>query len=91
MDRCSSAARAVGIVLAKRDEFLLEFSCESCPGEALLVEEMAQVCVGDVIGGVAVTVLSIAAGFDQIFDNFDRFFAGHALRSFNVAWESDEG
>ena len=72
------AARAVGIVFSEIDELLLEFSCEAGAGEALFVKEMTEVAVSDVIGSVAVTILSIATGFDELFDNFDGLFVGHS-------------
>jgi hypothetical protein len=44
----------------------------------LLIEEVTEIGIGHMLGRVAITVLSVAAGFDQIFQHADCFFTtGH--------------
>src|SRR5690348_5550058 len=70
-DAGRGSARAIRIGFPEMNDLLLEFSCKACTSETLLIEELAQIRIRHVIGSVAISILSVAAGIHEFLQEFD--------------------
>jgi len=69
--RAADAALAVGIVLSELLHLRFQFTGELPSLELLLVEPAADFRILDVFRGIAVAVLPVAAGFNEMFQRAD--------------------
>ena len=51
--------------------FLFQLRCELRTLQALLIKELLELWICNVFGSIAISVLSITAGFDQIIDRLE--------------------
>lgn len=77
--RSDSAATAIDVAPAEPNGFILELPCESGSFEALLKKKGTQIRVFDVAGGVAKSVLAVAAGLYKLFDQIYHVVSIHAF------------